>query len=237
VKGASELLTLIILFAIVVTAIVIVIVTSQPTVETALSSTDIKNAENILKTIDDNIREVAREGPNSTRVVAFTAPKRFETIPEEDAVQFSTTSGIFEYLTRVFSNNFVYIAGSDVRCAQEDGDNDGDNDLVLENQRIKGVFLSVAKSTPYASYDTASTLLRVVEKTGNNTIIFTNTSVVIDDNLLTTSGNGYSEISSSGQALPSCQVHFFMNSTVDYDIYYKLYAGADFFVVEVRNIR
>jgi hypothetical protein len=60
---------------------------------------------------------------------------------------------------------------------------------------------------------------------------------VIDDNLLTTSGNGYSEISSSGQALPSCQVHFFMNSTVDYDIYYKLYAGADFFVVEVRNIR
>ncbi len=236
-KGVSELLTLTILLAVVIAAIVIALTTSQPTVNAALSSADIKNAENIINVINDNIKEVSREGSNSTRIVTFTAPKKFETIPEEDAVQFSTASSPFEYLTRTFRNNIVYVTGNDVNCAEQGANADGRNDLVIENQFIKGVFLSVKRSTPYSAYDTANTVMQVTEKTKNNTIIFANSSAVIDDDPTTTAGNGYSEIPNTGLGLPFCQVHFFMNSTLDYDIYYKLYAGADFFVVEVRNIR
>lgn len=237
-KGISELLTSIILFAIIVAAIAIVISSSQPTLETAFSTEDIKNAETIMKTIDNNIKEAAHEGPNATRVLGFTAPKTFETVPEEDAIQFKTVSSSFEYLSRIIFGNLIYIAGDDVGCSESDGDGDGDTDLVMENQYIKAVLLSVPKSTPYVSYDTANTIFRLTEKTSSNTVTLANSSVIIDDNLTTTSGNGYSEISNAGQNLPSCQAHFFMNSTAaDYDIYYKLYAGADFLVVDVRNIR
>lgn len=236
-KGVSELLMLAILFAVVVAAITIVITASRPTISTALTSTDIKIAENIMKTIDDSIKEVGREGVNSTRIVTFTAPRFFETVPEDDAVQFSTTTGAFEYLARKFTDNIAFIGGSDVRCAEEDGDGDGDADLVVENQFIKGTFLFVKKTTSYASYDTSGILISLREKTNNSTAIFANTSVVIDDSAATASGNGFSEIPNAGESLPVCQVHFFMNSTLDYDIYYKLYAGADFFVVDVRNIR
>lgn len=236
-KGASELLTLVILFAIIVTAITIVLISSQPTIDAALSTTDIKNAENILKILDNNIKETAVEGPNSTRVVAFTSPRDFETIPEEDAVQFRTVTGAFEHLTRVFSGNVVYIAGSDVSCDERDGDGDGDTDLVVENTFIKAVFLRVPAAQPYSSYDTAGALLSMTNKINSRTVVFSNSSVVVDDNVQTTAGNGYSEISNAGNALPLCQVHFFMNSTSDYDVYYKLYAGSDFMVMDVRNIR
>ena len=79
-------------------------------------------------------------------------------------------------------------------------------------------------------------LLQLTEKTNNITTYVGNSSIVINEDPATSVGVGYSEISRSGTNLPLCQVHAFVNMTTDYDVYYKLYAGADFLVIEVRNI-
>jgi len=62
-------------------------------------------------------------------------------------------------------------------------------------------------------------------------------SIVVDGDPATSSGNGVSYLERIGQDMPKCRAHFSMNSTVSYDIYYTLYSGADFLSVDVRNVR
>ncbi len=87
-----------------------------------------------------------------------------------------------------------------------------------------------------AVLSTNETIISLTEKTNNHTITFANTSVYVN-NFSTAVGTGYSEISFTGRQMPHCQVHVFVNASLDYDIYYKLYTAADFLVSEVRNIR
>ena len=234
-KGISTILSVIVLFLIVVIGVSVVLNIGTPVVSSAVKTTEIKNAEGDLHFIDNYIITVAREGKDSMRIFKFSSPKSFESIPGEDAIQFSTETDVnfIEYLNRKISGNFVYVSGSNVNCQSKDGDGDGTIDLVAENDRIKVVFKSVPVDTAIV---TDRLLLQITEKTNNMTTYVGNSSIVINEDPSTSVGVGYSEISNSGVNLPVCQIHAFVNSTLDYDIYYKLYAGADFLSAEVRNI-
>ncbi len=230
----DSILSFVILVVIVVTAVGIVLNIGKPIIDSAVKTSDVKNAEDDLRIIDNYVRSVVREGKDSVRIFKFLSPKDFKSVPGEDAIQFSIQSPVqlVEYLTRSVSGNLVYISGSDVNCQQIDGDEDGVADLVAENGKIKAVFRAVSSGT----LQTHLLITRIIDKTNNVTAYIGNSSVMINDNPATSTGTGYTEISNSGLNLPVCQIHAFVNSTLDYDIYYKLYAGADFLVMEVRNI-
>ncbi|MBI4174190.1 MAG: hypothetical protein HY517_00970 [Candidatus Aenigmarchaeota archaeon] len=234
-KGVSTVLSVILLFVIVVIAVGMVLSIAQPVADSAVKQTEIKNAEDDLHFIDNYITTVAREGKDSARIYKFSSPKSFESIPGEDAIEFTTDADInvIDYLSRKMSGNFVYVSGDNVNCQEKDGDGDGTIDLVAENDKIRAVFRQVALDTAIV---TDRLLLQITEKTRNITTYVGNSSIVINDDPSTSVGVGFSRLSRDGVNLPLCQVHAFVNSTVDYDVYYKLYAGADFLVVEVRNI-
>ncbi len=234
-----SMFTYVLLFALVIFTISVVLIESKPIIESATTSVDIKNAENIMRMLDDAVREVTSEGANSSRILTFSAPKRFESISGESSIEFETSvdskSGA-DYFSRQVRNNLVYISGNDVYCSEKDANSDGVKDLVVENSFLSAAFKKVAKATPLSALDTSSNIIQLVEKTGNTTVTFVNTSIAIDNDANTSVGTGFSEILKIGSSLPSCTVHFYVNSTVRYDVYYKLYAGADFIVAEVRNI-
>ncbi|MEK6888407.1 MAG: hypothetical protein AABX14_05685 [Candidatus Aenigmatarchaeota archaeon] len=230
----NTLLSVAILLVIVFVAILLVLTIGRPTFDSAIKTADVKGAEDDLHFIDQYIRTVAREGRYAFRNYKFTSSKHFESIPGEDAIQFSTDTpvSLIDFMTRSFSGNYVYIAGADVNCLQKDGDGDGTTDLVAENDRLKAVFKKISSGT----IDTSQIIMQVTDKTNNVTTYVGNSSILIDENPATSVGTGYTEIGNTGLRLPLCQVHAFVNSTIDYDVYYKLYAGADFLVIEVRNI-
>ncbi|MFA4820555.1 MAG: hypothetical protein WC613_06400 [Candidatus Aenigmatarchaeota archaeon] len=230
----NTLVSVAILLAIVIAAITLVLTIGRPTFDLAIKTSDIKGAEADLHFIDEYIRTVAREGRYAFRNYKFSSTKQFESIPGENAIQFLTDTPVplIDFMTRSFSGNFVYIAGADVSCQQKDGDGDGVADLVAENDRLKAVFKKIASGT----IDTSQIIMQVTDKTNNVTTYVGNSSILIDENPATSVGTGYTEIGNTGLRLPLCQVHAFVNSTIDYDVYYKLYAGADFLVIEVRNI-
>ncbi len=231
----NTVLSVAILFVIVILGMTVVLNVGGPAISAAVKSSEIKDAETDLRFIDDYIVTVAREGKDAARVFRFTSPKEFETVPGEDAIQFSTESGanFMDFMSRTITGNFVYVSGNNVNCQEKDGDGDGTIDLVAENDKVKAVFRKVAVDTAIV---TDRLFLQVTEKTNNITTYIGNSSIVINENPGTSVGVGYSELSKSGINLPLCQVHAFVNTTIDYDIYYKLYSGADFLVVEVRNI-
>jgi hypothetical protein len=229
----ESLVSLALLFMIVVVTVGLVIGMSNPILQNTQKSVNIKNAERNLMLLDEYIRTVAREGKDSARIFRFDSPKLFEASAGEDSAQFyEDKTNFIEYLTRSATGNLVYIAGNDVDCLEKDGNGDGFADLVMENGRLKAVFRRVN-----GSIDTSNLLLEVTQKSNQQKIYVANFSAVIDDDLSTSAGVGYSEISHEGTGQPECQAHAFVNSTVSYDIYYKLYAGADFIAVDVRNIR
>ncbi len=231
--------TYVLLFAMTVLVISVVLLQSKPIIESSTTYVDIKNAENIMRMIDNAVREVAQEGINSSRIVIFSAPKQFESIPEEDSIEFSaitnSKSGV-DYFSRQVRNDLVSVSGNDVYCSEKDANNDGVADLVIENSFLSAAFKKINKTSPLLQHDTAANIIQLKEKTGNTTVTFVNSSIYIDSDVRTSGGVGYSEILKAGSLLPSCTVHFFINATVRYDVYYKLYAGADFIVAEVRNI-
>lgn len=235
----SLIVSVVMVFLIVIIALAIVLEFGKPIIDSATSSSEVRNAETTLKFLDSYIREVTREGNGSVRVYSFVAQKDFLVIPGENAVEFKTDvdTSLFEYHTRSQKDNTFYIAGADVNCEESDGNGDGVMDLVIENSLIKAVFNKTARASPYNSIDTTTALLQVTEKTRSTTITFENSSVQIDSNSTSAAGTGFSELMSTGKNKPFCTVHFFVNSTaVDYDLYYRLYAGADFLTVFVRNV-
>ena len=204
-----------------------------PAIEKTTASVDMSDAESSMKILGNYIDEVASEGYGSTRIFKMKGGE-LSVISEENSIEFKTETNAVEYLSRVISGNIIRIAGSDVNCYEEDINNDGTNELILENSFLKIGFQKVSK-TPSQSINTARNIVYMKEKTGNSVILPTNSSIVINDIESTSLGNGYSEILRPGFAKPLCTVHFFVNSTIRYDIYYTLYAGADFLVIDVKT--
>ncbi len=229
----------IMVFAIAIGAMFLVLNLGKPVIDTAKGSSEIKNAEIIMRLVDNYMREVAREGNGSVRKYAFAAPKRFEILKGEDAVVFEgeTPSALFDFNTRTKKENLLYITGNDVGCSEADGNSDSATDLILENGYVRFVLNRTARASPFSNIDTNYAMLNITMKTTGVSIQPVNSSIYIDDNSSSSYGNGYSELLRTGTNLPFCTAHFFVNaSAVDYDVYYRLYAGADFLTVYVRNI-
>lgn len=229
----EDMISIALVFLIVIVTVGLVIGLSNPIIQTTTKSADIRGAESDLISLDNYIRTVVREGKDSTRVFNFESPKTFTALAGEDAIQFRIDQTNFiDYLTRTASGDLVYVAGSNVDCTQSDGNGDGVTDLVAENDKLKAVF-----RMDNGRVDTTNILEEALQKSNGDKIYIGNFSIAIDGDGATANGTGYTEILTQGRNLPACTIHAYVNSTIQYDVYYKLYAGADFLVVEVRHIR
>jgi hypothetical protein len=229
----NQLVATMILTGIVIVAIGVAVFISTPLIESSKDASQLKESEFILKMIDNSVREVVKEGQSSRRLLGINSPGSIEVNPAEDAVQITSFPrlGMTDYLTRSVTGNLVYISGSDVSCSSS-------GNLTLENSYLKVVLRKTDRTAPLSAVRTAENLVFVTEKTGNAQISFANTSIVVDDNASSSSGTGYSELLKEGSDLPACTAHFFVDSpAADYDIYYTLYAGADFLTVDIRNVK
>jgi hypothetical protein len=225
----NPLVSSMLLIVIVIIAFGIILGIGNPVIEEAKDYSEMLDAERILTYLDNYIKEVSTEGYGASRILKINTNARdFKVIPEEDAVQYKTTmpSELFEYFSRQKTGNLLRISGSDVDCS-----NTSDT-ITLENTFLKVVF-----NKTDTNIDTTTAILNMTEKTLDQTLTFVNTSIVIDDDSSTSSGTGSMELIRSGTNLPMCQVHAYVNSTLDYDVFYTLYAGADFLVIDVRSIR
>jgi len=227
-----NLLSLVFLIAIFIAAVALVLSVGMPIVDLSVNSVKFDEGIRTMKILDNYIKEVNNEGDGAERILKISSPGEFIVNPDDDSIQFGLESSIelMEYFSRKLEGDLLYISGSDVDCYD-------DGNLTLENSFIKASFQKVSESDPLADIDTNDNIQLIEEKTYNTIIYPVNSSITIDDDPASSSGNGYSEILKSGYNLPQCRVHFFVNSTVTYDIFYTLYSGADFLVIDVRNVK
>jgi hypothetical protein len=227
----ETLLSLVLVFAIAVSAIFLALNMGKPAIDISRSSSDLREAETIMKFMDNYIREAAAEGNGSSRRFVFASPGTIDVLKGENAVVFMENSypELFDYNTRARSGNLLYIGGSDVRCHEDGGR------LILENSFVKFAFNKTARTENLSSIDTTNAIMGIELKSRGIAITPVNSSIVIDGKQESSRGTGYSELLSSGNGLPFCTAHFYVSSPVAaYDVYYRLYSGADF--IDVRII-
>jgi hypothetical protein len=231
-KGISTMLSFVIVMAITLTVISSVLLSGRDTLDSAITSVDISDAEAMLMVLDRRIQEVSSEGNGSSRTVEITTPGGFEIDGSSDTVSFRVRTGFLEYFSRSQSGSILFVSGNDVSCSRADADLDGDTDLVMENSFVRAVFQYVNMSSPLSQINTSGTVISVRSKVLDSAVSFSDTGIFIDGG--SSSGSGYTELQREAANLPVCTVHAFVDSTVDYDVYYRLYAGADFISAEVK---
>ncbi len=211
-----------------VASFAIVISVGTPLIEKSIDSVKFSETISLMKRMDNYVNEVSSEGAGSSRILKFrTDVKNFRVSSVDNSVEvdMATQANLIDYYSRSIDGNMLKVSGNDMECL-----NNSDT-IKMQNSYISVVF----RHTPtLASMNTATLIANITEKRTGRTIVFSDSSIVIDDNDATRYGLGYTELSSSGRAL--CRAHAYVNSTVNYDIYYTLYAGADFLDIEVRNI-
>lgn len=226
---AEEIIGTMIIVAVVIITIAAVFVLGKPIIENAGIGAKLDEAESALKTIENNVYEVVDEGPGSSRVFTVNVPG--EITKKENTLQFQIKSPkpVFDYFSRSFvTDSITRISENDARCYAAEN-------IVMENSRIRVELQRVVKTNPLQEINTKNNIASILQKDSGSIIRPSDTSIFIDALVETRSGNGYSELMAEGPQ-PVCIAHFFVDSSLDYDIYYKLYSGADFLVVEVRNI-
>lgn len=221
-----------ILTAVIITAIGVVVSVSNPLIEASKETNVMRDSEYLIRLMDNSIREVVKEGVNARRTVNIQSSGEIETLPEEDSIQISFTSkaGLADYLTRFMKGNVLLVAGNDVSCSNI-------TNITMENTFINVTLKKTERTSPLQAINTTENIISIHEKTRNTMASFVNSSIIINGNHSTARGTGYSELLRAGRGLPLCTAHFFVNnSAIEYDVYYTLYAGADFLTVDVRKV-
>ena len=214
-------------------AIGLILTIGRPMIDKAESVQTFKEAERFMGLMDNYIRETASEHEASRRDVSLSiADGDINVRKSTDSIEYSleTNTEFLQYLTRRKQGDLLYIVGNDVIC------NDTGSKLIMENTHLRVELNKINCSTP-SCLDTKYNILNMTQKDTDITIAPADTSVYIDGNTSTAVGTGYSELLINDTEQPLCITHFSVNSGVDYEIYYKLYAGADFLDIDVRNIR
>ncbi|MFH1630882.1 MAG: hypothetical protein ABIA21_01505 [Candidatus Aenigmatarchaeota archaeon] len=225
----NNILSFVLIVLITVGGISIVLVSGVPLIDSLKKNAEFSDAGNFMMGLDRIINDISSEGSGATRII--TSPNGYYSVyASENSIEYSQDGG--ENVHRVVDGNLLEIDGNDVDCYEFDANSDGVTDLVMENSFLKVVFGRVN-----ASYNNSESIISMTSKLTNVTMNLVDSSVIIDFDSLSTYGTGYSRILHVGTDLPMCTVHFHMNSTTVFDVYYTLFSGADFVDLKVRNIR
>ena len=219
----NPLISTAIVALIIIGSVGLVLSIGQPVIDKSLDVRRFKSADDLLSSLDKQI-EIVSLYPNSTKIASFySETDGFETIPEEDAIQFSILTSVrpMQPFSRFLKQNKIYISGNDVSCSDN-------GSLVMYNTYLKAVFKKIN-----GTIDSKDLIDYLTEKLTNTEISISNSSIVINNDTESSHGTGYTEILKTGTNLPVCTVHAFINSTYDYDVYFRLYSYSDFLVVDV----
>lgn len=215
----------------VLTAMGLVINMSSDVIGKAQATSHIQEEESTMKHIKDYIYQVAAEGNGSSRILSMNIKEGYfeANVPKNTIVYYLDGPGVLDYLSRKYDNGVYTISGNDVRCWKDD------SYFYMENSEIRLKF--IRNGTPENWVSIKNDIIKnITQKDSDKNFNITNSSLIIDDDLTSEIGNGYTELLREERNLPFCRVHLFLNSSCcSYDVYYTLFSGADFFMQEVRG--
>ncbi|MDI6721265.1 MAG: hypothetical protein QMD85_02655 [Candidatus Aenigmarchaeota archaeon] len=224
--------------ALIIISTLIIMNAVTPLIEKSRTTQTLKDAEQIMTTIDSTIREIMTEASGSRRSLSFNLREgKLVVNDKEDRIKFRLeNANLLESGVTVEESNILVSGGGSVKSYESDIENDGDTDLVLENSALLFAIQKVGSPESYAAINTTIVITQIKNmRTGIN---ITPASGIFINNVDNTSyGNGFTELTQSSDS-ESRGIRVFVNSTggVQYEALFTLQGAKDFIDLQVKRI-
>jgi hypothetical protein len=238
-KAVSTLISTAFIVLMTIMAMALTLTIGMPAINKAKEASVINEALQNMKVIDNTIREVASEGAGSLRSPQIkVSGGEYRVNQKANSLDFTYTIkyGLFEPGTFVKDGNLLLMSGVNAKASTYDLDNDGSNELVLENEILRVGLLSNGTSSSQVSINTSGIIKLLNIKESGANVTLTDSSVTLDDFADSSSGTGYTELVIPGDHLSKAEAVVHMSTaTMTYDIVYTLQSGADFLIIKIQN--
>lgn len=238
-KGVHPLVSTVLVVMIFSSAVAIVLLVGLPTIERAKESAVLNEAMQNMRMIANTIKEVASEGANSLRTLRIrVSGGEYKVNEKTNSIDFTYAikSNIVQFGSFIKEDNIIFSAGANAKAGEYDLDNDGIVELVLENEFLRVGILKNGTKDNFAPINTSKLIKILNFKETNANVTPSDSSIILDDYIESSYGNGYSELVKTGDHLAKAEATVHMNTTyVNYDILYTLQSGADFLTVKIMN--
>src|SRR3989338_9013565 len=123
----NVLLSLAAVVVIAVASIYLVLAETRGAVDSASLAGEFSDSESFLKSLDNQIREVQKEGPGSRRLFPFSVSGGYEVSDAEDSIirEIQSSPEFVQYQSSVLSENIFFVSGSQASCFERDESGDG----------------------------------------------------------------------------------------------------------------
>lgn len=231
-KGISPLIAGVLYFAIAIAGITIVVQTGTPALTKMKDVAAIDQAKDSLSNLDRIISLVSEEGRGSARVVPLQIKKGAITIsPQTDTISYEleTSADVISPRTRKQVGSLVFSSEATVSVYNDSGS------WILENEHLR---VNITKGGTESSFVplNSSQLVKQVYFKDKSTSLDGTVSIILDDNIASETGNGYTYAEQAGANLPRGRIVAYMNTTdASYKVYFTLQSGSDFLEMYVGD--
>ena len=239
-KGQGNLMVYVITVLIILASAIFVVSRVNVFMEKSKKLTSIDEAKQMLTSLDAVIKELVFEAPGAKR--SFEAAMREGTLTvsgKKDEIQYRIASkyAIMEPGTRAKEGPLLITSGPCVSASEKDIDNDGDTDLVIENDIMAFAVAKIGSPSSPAPINTSKLVTYIENKDLGVTINVTDSTIVISNISSTSYGTGYTELVETGTCIDEAAIKVFVNSTkLHYEVLFTLGRGMDFVDMRVKNV-
>ena len=228
------LITAVFIVAIVLASSLIILATIGPLIEENQAYQSLNKAKHAMSELDAVINELIFEAAGSRRSMNFASDGTLLVADEEDSIKLrmSIGVGIFEPGTKVKEGNLLIVNGPFMDAYEDDINNDGYTDLVLENDAV----LFAVRKFSNEFINTSSMITRIDNKLASVNIT-PESRITIGELDESSYGNGTTELTETGSYLLSSGISIHLNTTAfEYEVLFTLGAGQDYIEMEIVRI-
>lgn len=233
-KGASEIITAVMLLGVTVVSSGVVLEVTGPAIDNIQDDSAVDRSVSFLNFADERVREVASEGEGSTRTVQLDLDRgEFEVNSSEDTFGYSLQTGSAsispQSQTTIGSVQLASNAGVEVN---EETIN-GEDCYLMENDKVEACIKNVGSEDNITSINSSELMTYYnVKESGEMDLDF---KVELNEDSQSSHGEGYTYAEELGSNKPYGTVWSVINAenNMNYRISFRLYSGADFVSIRV----
>lgn len=233
-KGASEIITAVMLLGVTVVSTGVVLEVTGPAIDNIQDDSAIDRSVSFLNYVDQRVREVASEGEGSTRTVQVDLDRgEFEVNGSEDTFGYSleTDSASISPQSQTTIGAVQLASNAQVEVSEENVN--GEDCFMMESERVEACIKKIGSESNLQSIN-ASELITYygIKGSGEKNIDF---DVELNEDPQSSQGNGYTYTEELGSNQPYGTVWAVINAdnNMKYRISFRLYSGADFLSIRV----
>ncbi|MFH1431867.1 MAG: hypothetical protein ABIG84_01500 [archaeon] len=231
-KAVSEMIGGVLFIAIGLAAVILVIQLSTPRINDMKDSIAIDQSKDTLATIDRVIRDIASEGPGSTRILPIQVKGGKLTIDGDSNriyYEIDTNAEIISPRTKRRIGNLWFTSNTNASLYNDS------THYYLENEHLLVNITKYGSPTNPASMN-PDFLIDGINFKDRNQAITDNITIHIDGSAL--SGTGYNYAEEEGNDIARATIYNIINTaTINYTIKITLESGEDFIHIQVIDIK